>query len=78
MLVRMRGLGTDDEVMSLKRYYRQDRRRGGRCKFVAYSAVSLNEKPVDGQSIWENLTEKVSGMCVAPVAEQLLREQVRG
>ena len=30
---------------------------------MAYSAVGLSEKPVDGQSIRENLTEKVSGVC---------------
>ena len=60
----MRRLGANDEVVSLKQYYSQDRRGGGGRKFVTYSAVSLNEKPVDGQSIRKNLTEKVSGVCV--------------
>jgi len=60
----MRRLGANDEVVSLKQYYLQDRWKGSRWKFVAYSAFSLNEKPVDGQPIRKNLTEKVSEVCV--------------
>jgi hypothetical protein len=45
---------------------------------VAYSAVGLNEKPMDGQSIWENLVEEVSGIWVVLVMRGGYLEGQRG
>ena len=73
----MRRLRANDKVMSLEQCRCQDLHRGDRWGFVAYSAVSLNKKPVDGQSVRENLTGKVSKIWVRLVAERLPREPAK-
>lgn len=54
--------------MSLKQCYCRDQLEGDKWRYVAYSAVSLNEKPMDSQSIRENLVKYVSRIWVALVA----------
>jgi len=43
--------------MSLKQCHCRDKWEGDEWRYVAYSAVSLNEKPMDGQSIREDLVK---------------------
>jgi hypothetical protein len=59
ILVCLRQFGANDEIVRLKQYFSKDKRGyDATRRFVAYSAVSLNEKSMDGQSIWQHLADR--------------------